>query len=207
MSLWRSRSRWPLMARPRPSRPVLETAETEPKSEVRRFFVQRQGPLRLDHSSSTRQGTPADPQTDPKGVFKVEDGMIHVSGEEFGCLTTEKEFENYRLTRRVQVGRRRSGPPARTPPATRASCSTASAPTRSGPSRSSARSRRGTAATSTGRRHRDRGRRQGQRRRRQEDEGRREATASGTRSRSSATATRSPTSSTAWSSTRGPRRA
>ena len=27
---------------------------------------------------------------DPKGVFRVEDGVIHISGEEFGCLTTEK---------------------------------------------------------------------------------------------------------------------
>jgi hypothetical protein len=39
----------------------------------------------------------SDPRGDPKGVFKVEDGVIHVSGEEFGCLTTDKEFENYRL--------------------------------------------------------------------------------------------------------------
>src|SRR4051794_14980648 len=39
----------------------------------------------------------ADARTDPKGIFKVEDGVIHVSGEEFGCLITEKEFENYRL--------------------------------------------------------------------------------------------------------------
>jgi hypothetical protein len=39
-----------------------------------------------------------DPRTDPKGVFKVEDGLIHVSGEEFGCLTTDNEYENYRLT-------------------------------------------------------------------------------------------------------------
>ena len=34
---------------------------------------------------------------DPKGVFKVEDGVIHVSGEEFGCLTTKDAYENYRL--------------------------------------------------------------------------------------------------------------
>jgi hypothetical protein len=39
----------------------------------------------------------ASPRTDPRGVFKVEGGMIHVSGEEFGCLTTDKEYANYRL--------------------------------------------------------------------------------------------------------------
>lgn len=34
---------------------------------------------------------------DPENVFIVKDGMICVSGKEFGCFTTEKEFENYRL--------------------------------------------------------------------------------------------------------------
>jgi Domain of Unknown Function (DUF1080) len=38
-----------------------------------------------------------DPRSDPKGVFKVEDGLIHVSGAEYGCLTTKDEYENYRL--------------------------------------------------------------------------------------------------------------
>ncbi|HXG08329.1 MAG TPA: DUF1080 domain-containing protein [Gemmataceae bacterium] len=35
--------------------------------------------------------------TDPEKVFIVHDGMIHVSGKVFGCLTTEKEYENYHL--------------------------------------------------------------------------------------------------------------
>jgi hypothetical protein len=34
---------------------------------------------------------------DPKQVFTVGDGMIRISGEEMGCITTEKEFENYHL--------------------------------------------------------------------------------------------------------------
>jgi hypothetical protein len=34
---------------------------------------------------------------DPKKVFTVSNGMIRVSGEEWGCITTKKEFENYRL--------------------------------------------------------------------------------------------------------------
>ena len=34
---------------------------------------------------------------DPKKVFTIKEGMIRVSGEEWGCITTEKEYENYRL--------------------------------------------------------------------------------------------------------------
>ena len=36
--------------------------------------------------------------TDPLGIFKVENGVIHVSGQKFGYLSTEKEYENYRLS-------------------------------------------------------------------------------------------------------------
>jgi 3-keto-disaccharide hydrolase len=35
--------------------------------------------------------------TDPKHVFTVNDGMIRISGEEWGCITTDDEFENYHL--------------------------------------------------------------------------------------------------------------
>ena len=34
---------------------------------------------------------------DPKNVFTVQKGMIHISGEEWGCITTNNEFENYRI--------------------------------------------------------------------------------------------------------------
>ncbi len=34
---------------------------------------------------------------DPKGVFTVKDGAIRISGEEWGCITSEGEFENYTL--------------------------------------------------------------------------------------------------------------
>src|SRR5690606_27209695 len=34
---------------------------------------------------------------DPKKVFTVRDGLIHISGEEYGCITTDKEYENYKL--------------------------------------------------------------------------------------------------------------
>lgn len=35
--------------------------------------------------------------TDPKKVFAVKEGMIRISGEEWGCITTRESFENYRL--------------------------------------------------------------------------------------------------------------
>jgi hypothetical protein len=34
---------------------------------------------------------------DPKGVFTVQQGMIRISGEELGCITTEKEYADYHL--------------------------------------------------------------------------------------------------------------
>ncbi len=34
---------------------------------------------------------------DPNKVFTVENGLIKISGQEFGCITTEKEFSNYKL--------------------------------------------------------------------------------------------------------------
>jgi hypothetical protein len=34
---------------------------------------------------------------DPKQVFSVADGMIRISGEEWGCITTRKIHDNYRL--------------------------------------------------------------------------------------------------------------
>lgn len=34
---------------------------------------------------------------DPKQVFTVRDGVIRISGEEWGCITTDKAYENYHL--------------------------------------------------------------------------------------------------------------
>ena len=34
---------------------------------------------------------------DPNRVFSVADGAIHVSGQEWGCVTTRDEYENYHL--------------------------------------------------------------------------------------------------------------
>jgi hypothetical protein len=35
--------------------------------------------------------------SDPRHVFTVHDGMIHITGEDYGCITTEREFGNYTL--------------------------------------------------------------------------------------------------------------
>jgi hypothetical protein len=34
---------------------------------------------------------------DPNKVITVQNGLIRISGEEFGCITTNNEFENYKL--------------------------------------------------------------------------------------------------------------
>jgi hypothetical protein len=34
---------------------------------------------------------------DPDKVFKVEKGLIKISGKEYGCITTNEEYENYKL--------------------------------------------------------------------------------------------------------------
>jgi hypothetical protein len=47
---------------------------------------------------------------DPKRVFSVRDGMIVVSGEEFGGLTTRDEFENYHLITEWKWGERTWAP-------------------------------------------------------------------------------------------------
>ncbi len=34
---------------------------------------------------------------DPKGVFSVQDGLLRISGEVYGCITTRESFSDYRL--------------------------------------------------------------------------------------------------------------
>jgi hypothetical protein len=34
---------------------------------------------------------------DPKKVFTVHEGMIRISGEEWGCITTQAEYEDYKI--------------------------------------------------------------------------------------------------------------
>lgn len=41
---------------------------------------------------------------DPNRVFRVEDGMVHVSGKEFGYIITKREFHNYYLRAEFKWG-------------------------------------------------------------------------------------------------------
>lgn len=41
---------------------------------------------------------------DPLKVFTVEDGILHISGEEWGCITTEEEYGNYHLIAEFKWG-------------------------------------------------------------------------------------------------------
>lgn len=47
---------------------------------------------------------------DPNNVFTVKNGNIVISGEEFGCITTNEEFENYKLTVEFKWGNRTFSP-------------------------------------------------------------------------------------------------
>jgi len=44
--------------------------------------------------------------SDPKDVFAVRDGMIRISGEEWGCITTEEEYSHYRIVVEYKWGER-----------------------------------------------------------------------------------------------------
>ncbi|MBA2597847.1 MAG: DUF1080 domain-containing protein [Chloroflexia bacterium] len=48
--------------------------------------------------------------TDPKKVFTVDSGQIRVSGEEYGCITTQKEYGNYKLTAEFRWGKKTFAP-------------------------------------------------------------------------------------------------
>lgn len=41
---------------------------------------------------------------DPNKVFTVQHGVIRISGEEWGCITTNNEYENYRLVTEFKWG-------------------------------------------------------------------------------------------------------
>ena len=46
---------------------------------------------------------------DPKNVFTVKNGMINISGEEWGCITTDKEYSNYKLVVEYKWGNKTLG--------------------------------------------------------------------------------------------------
>ncbi len=47
---------------------------------------------------------------DPKKVFTVQDGLIRISGEEWGCITTKDEYTNYKLVAEFKWGSKTFSP-------------------------------------------------------------------------------------------------
>lgn len=41
---------------------------------------------------------------DPKGVFTIDDGILRISGEEWGCITTNEEYSDYKLIMEFKWG-------------------------------------------------------------------------------------------------------
>jgi hypothetical protein len=41
---------------------------------------------------------------DPEGVFSIEEGVLRISGERYGCITTREEFSSYRLIAEFKWG-------------------------------------------------------------------------------------------------------
>jgi len=50
--------------------------------------------------------------SDPKKVFTVNDKVLRVSGEEWGCITTKEEFSNYKLVVEFKWGTQTFAPRA-----------------------------------------------------------------------------------------------
>lgn len=48
--------------------------------------------------------------SDPLKIFRVEDGTIHISGEKFGYLCTEQEFDNFHLKLEFKFGKQKWAP-------------------------------------------------------------------------------------------------
>ena len=46
---------------------------------------------------------------DPKGVFTVNDGILRISGEEWGCITTNEEYSDYKLVMEFKWGEQTYG--------------------------------------------------------------------------------------------------
>jgi hypothetical protein len=60
--------------------------------------------LRENVTGTVNDKTERPVNSDPKGVFRVHDGMIHVSGEEWGYILTKQEYENYHLRAEFKWG-------------------------------------------------------------------------------------------------------
>src|SRR5262245_14082866 len=46
---------------------------------------------------------------DPRRVFRVTEGLLHITGDGFGYVATEKEYRDYRLVVEYRWGKRTDG--------------------------------------------------------------------------------------------------
>jgi hypothetical protein len=64
----------------------------------------------LRPSEAAPDKTPIGLNKDPHGVFKAENGMIHVSGQDWGGVFTKQSFSNYHLRFQVKFGKKKWPP-------------------------------------------------------------------------------------------------
>lgn len=79
------------------TRPGLAQEAITPQEPIRLFNGKDLSNFYTWLGSPGKGQPPLGKNSDPKGVFTVKDGMIRISGEVFGAITTEKEYENYHL--------------------------------------------------------------------------------------------------------------
>lgn len=92
--------RWPVRAIAAVGVAVAAAALLQFSSQPAR--AQSRGPISLFNGKNLDGWyifVPGQPKnSDPLGIFKVEDGLIHVSGEKFAFISTDKEYSNYKFT-------------------------------------------------------------------------------------------------------------
>ncbi|MDB5240435.1 MAG: hypothetical protein JWP57_1060 [Spirosoma sp.] len=64
----------------------------------------------LRPSAAAPDQTPIGLNKDPHGVFKAGNGMIHVSGQDWGGIFTKKSYKNYHLRCQVKFGQKKWAP-------------------------------------------------------------------------------------------------
>lgn len=48
--------------------------------------------------------------SDPLKIFRIEDGTVHISGEKFGYMCTDREFDNFHLKLEFKFGKQKWAP-------------------------------------------------------------------------------------------------
>jgi hypothetical protein len=80
-----------------PPEPVTESIKLFNGKDLTNFYTWLGRPYQDPKLKTKEKPAPFGKNNDPLKVVTVVDGAIRVSGEVFGCFTTEKEYENYHL--------------------------------------------------------------------------------------------------------------